>query len=66
MLACSFAWISPSFQYVSYPLTMHIISWITATITLLIILIAGVYTIIEFTKKKVIIDQYYTTINKNK
>lgn len=54
MLACSFAWISPSFQYVSYPLTMNIIAWVVAMITLLILMTAGVYTTIEFARKKVL------------
>jgi len=54
MIACSFAWNSPSFQYVSYPVRIHKIAWIMAMITLLIIVAAGVYTTIEFARKKVI------------
>lgn len=54
MLACSFAWVSPSFQYVSYPLTMNIIAWVAAMITLLIMMTAGIYTTIEFARKKVL------------
>lgn len=66
MLASSFSWISPSFQYVNYPHTMLIIAWTAAMITLLIMMTVGVYTTIEFAKKKVInIIKYvkHTTIN---
>eukprot|EP00102_Acyrthosiphon_pisum_P009668 XP_003248189.1 PREDICTED: sodium-dependent nutrient amino acid transporter 1-like [Acyrthosiphon pisum] len=61
MIACSFAWNSPSFQYVSYPVTMYIISWIAAMITLLIITTAGVYTTIEFARKKNLLGSFEPT-----
>ncbi|KAF0761726.1 sodium-dependent proline transporter-like, partial [Aphis craccivora] len=52
MLACSFSWISPSFQNVSYPLTMYIIAWIAAMLTLMIMMFTAIYTIVKFARKK--------------
>lgn len=62
MLACSFSWISPSFQNVNYPLTMYIIAWIAAMLTLMIMMFTAIYTIVKFTRKKV--NNYHSKFKK--